>query len=106
MRCRASRSTVEGHTLICDLASARIRVRVPDASTNATLLGPLADLRYCYLLSERAELDWVILLQAAKAARDANLIGIATSAEEDAQRCGRWLRTRIKAAAAQALALG
>lgn len=66
----------------------------------------LADLRDLYLVCHRAELAWVILLQAASAARDAALVEAATRGREEGERRWKWVRTRIKEAAPQALVAG
>jgi Cft2 family RNA processing exonuclease len=66
----------------------------------------MADLRELYLAAQHAELAWVVLLQAAKARRDAELIEVVTSCHEQAETCGKWLRTRIKEAAPQVYAAG
>jgi hypothetical protein len=66
----------------------------------------MADLRELYLAAQHAELAWVVLLQAAKAKRDAGLIAVVTRCHEEAEMCGKWLRTRIKEAAPQVYAAG
>jgi hypothetical protein len=66
----------------------------------------MSDLRDLYLAAQHAELAWVILLQAAKAKRDAELINIVTHCHEEADMSGKWLRTRIKEAAPQVYAAG
>jgi hypothetical protein len=66
----------------------------------------LRDLRELYLAAQDSELAWVVLLQAAKAARDADLVEVAEACHEEADGCGRWLRTRLKEAAPQVLATG
>jgi len=66
----------------------------------------MADLRELYLAAQHAELAWVVLLQAAKARRDAELIEVVTHCHEEAEMCGKWLRTRIKEAAPQVYASG
>jgi hypothetical protein len=66
----------------------------------------ISDLRDLYLAAQHAELAWVILLQAAKAKRDAELIDIVTRCHEEAEMSGKWLRTRIKEAAPQVYAAG
>ena len=66
----------------------------------------MADLRELYLTAQHAELAWVILLQSAKARRDAELIDVVTRCHEQAKMCGKWLRTRIKEAAPQVYAAG
>ena len=69
-------------------------------------LALLAHLRRTYLAAHEAEILWATVLQGAKAARDRELIGIVEAAQAHAARCAKWLRTRIKAAAAQALVAG
>ena len=66
----------------------------------------LRDLRELYLAAQDSELAWVMLLQAARAARDPDLVEVATACHEEADGCGRWLRTRLKEAAPQVLASG
>ena len=66
----------------------------------------LADLRSLYLSAQEAEITWVILLQAAKAVRDRDLLETATSCQHEAETRGKWLRTRIKEASPQVLATG
>ena len=48
----------------------------------------------------------MVLLQAAKARRDADLIQVVTRCHEQTEMCGKWLRTRIKEAAPQVYAAG
>jgi hypothetical protein len=82
--------------------------------TSAELLGRseesglllLRDLRTLYLTAQEAEIAWVILAQAAQAARDRELLAVASRCHEHAQTRGTWLRTRIKETAPQALAAG
>jgi len=74
--------------------------------SDVTGLVLLDDLRHAYLTAQRAEVDWVMLVQGAKAARDRDLIAVATEGEDHARRCGSWLRTRIKESSAQVLACG
>ncbi len=64
----------------------------------------LADLREDYLVAQRVEISWVILLQAAQAVRDADLIEAATTAHEQAETTAKWLRTKLKVASPQILA--
>jgi hypothetical protein len=66
----------------------------------------MSDLRELYLTAQHAELAWVVLMQAAKARRDAGLIEVVTRCHEEAEMCGKWLRTRIKEAAPQVYAAG
>jgi hypothetical protein len=61
------------------------------------------DLHDLFLLVTEAHLAWMILLQAAQALRDKELIAACTKlgGETDGQRS--WLETRIKQSAPQAL---
>lgn len=54
-----------------------------------------------YLVAQRNEMNWQILLQCLEAARDRELLEVATDCHERAEMVGRWLRTRIKVASAQ-----
>jgi hypothetical protein len=66
----------------------------------------LSDLRDLYLLAHRAELAWVVLLQVARAARDADLVAAATEGCEEAERRWKWVRTKVKESSPQALVAG
>lgn len=66
----------------------------------------LRDLRNLYLAAQEAEIAWVILVQAAQAARDRDLLDLAATCREAAETRGKWLRTRIKVTAPQVLVSG
>ena len=66
----------------------------------------LADLKDLYLSAHRTELTWVVLVQAAKAARDEELVTAAEKGREEAERRWKWVRTRVKEAAPQVLVAG
>jgi hypothetical protein len=66
----------------------------------------LRDLRDLYLGAQEAEIAWVILGQAAQAARDADLLQVVSECQESAETRGKWLRTRIKVTAPQVLMSG
>jgi hypothetical protein len=66
----------------------------------------LRDLRNLYLVAQEAEIAWVILAQAAQAARDRELLLVVSECHEEAETRGKWLRTRIKESAPQVLATG
>jgi hypothetical protein len=74
------------------------------ASVEAVGVVLLKDLRAAYLTAQRAEIEWTILLQAARAVRDAELIAVVTSCHEETEQTAKWLRTRIKVSTAQVLA--
>jgi hypothetical protein len=65
----------------------------------------LEDLRALYVRAQESATTWVMAAQAAKAARDQELLSLATEchAETDAQ--AKWFMTRIKTGAPQALLL-
>jgi hypothetical protein len=66
----------------------------------------LRDLRHLYLAAQEAEIAWVILVQAAQAIRDGDLLHLACTCREQAETCGKWLRTRIKESSPRILATG
>ncbi|WP_270886897.1 hypothetical protein [Pedococcus sp. 5OH_020] len=66
----------------------------------------LRDLQETYLQAQRAEIAWVVLQQGAKACRDLELVEAVTSAHEECETTAKWLRTRLKVAAPQVLAVG
>jgi hypothetical protein len=87
---------------------------VAESPKSAELLGRsesaglllLRDLRNLYLTAQAAEIAWAILSQAAKAVRDRELLATVSSCHQEAETCGKWLRTRIKESAPQVLATG
>jgi hypothetical protein len=66
----------------------------------------LHDLRETYVSAHGAEIAWVILRQAAKAARDADLVTTSEQGLEEAERRWKWLRTKLKNASPQILVAG
>jgi hypothetical protein len=66
----------------------------------------LHDLRETYVSAHEAEIAWVILRQAAKAARDADLVTTSEQGLEEAERRWKWLRTKLKNASPQVLVAG
>lgn len=65
--------------------------------------GLLRDLHDLYLLTTEAHLAWMILLQAAEALRDKELIAACNKLGSETEGHRSWLQTRIKQAAPQAL---
>ena len=63
----------------------------------------LHDLRELYLLTARVSIGWTILGQAAQAARDEELLTLASECHPDSLRQLKWVTTRIKEAAPQVL---
>jgi hypothetical protein len=66
----------------------------------------LRDLRELWLAAQAAEISWVILAQAAQAARDSELLELATEGHDEAEVRGKWIRTHIKESAPQVLVAG
>jgi hypothetical protein len=67
-------------------------------------LALLHDLRDMYVTAHRAEISWIVLQQSAKAARAEDLLTVVSTCAEEAEQTWKWLRTRIKEAAPEALA--
>ena len=68
--------------------------------------GPLAllrDLQDLYLMAANCDITWTLVGQAAKGLRDVDLIEVVTANEPDTAVQLKWLRTRMKQAAPQAL---
>ena len=66
-------------------------------------LGLLRDLHDLYLMATGCDISWALIGQAAKGARDDALDEVVQRCESDTTIQLRWLRTRMKAAAPQAL---
>jgi hypothetical protein len=73
-------------------------------SVSGSLL--LHDLKELYAHMQHVELEWVVLVQAAKAARDTELKTAAEDGREHAETRGKWVRGRIKELAPQILVAG
>ena len=63
----------------------------------------LRDLRRLHLLAADASIAWVVLGQAAQAARDAELLGVVSACHPETLRQLRWTTARLKEAAPQVL---
>jgi hypothetical protein len=66
-------------------------------------LGLLGDLHDLYLMACQSDISWTMIGQAAQAARDAALLDAVHACAHDTTIQLAWLRTRMKAAAPQAL---
>jgi hypothetical protein len=66
----------------------------------------LRDLQALLLAAEEASITWVIAGQAALAARDAQLLDTVTECHTETELQVKWLTTRIKVGAPQALVVG
>lgn len=66
-------------------------------------LGLLRDLHDLYLMAAECDICWTIVAQAARGARDRDLLATVTAAQRETEIQLKWLRTRMKQAAPQAL---
>jgi hypothetical protein len=66
-------------------------------------IGLLRDLQDVFLVASRCDLAWTLVGQAAKGARDGELLGVVTACERDTTRTLQWIKTVLKANAVQAL---
>ena len=66
-------------------------------------LGLLRDLHDLYLLASYLDMAWMVVGQAAKGARDQELIRTVEACDKELESQQQWLMTRMKAAAPQAL---
>jgi len=66
-------------------------------------LGLLRDLHDLYLMATECDIAWTLVGQAAQGARDRELLAVVQSCEGETAIQLKWLRTRMKEAAPQAL---
>ena len=66
-------------------------------------LGLLRDLHDLYVMAAQCDMAWTLIGQAARGLRDEELTGVVTACEDETATQMRWLRTRMKEAAPQAL---
>jgi hypothetical protein len=66
-------------------------------------LGLLRDLQDLYLMAAECDITWTLIGQAAQALRDDDLLNVVTTNEHATTIQLKWLRTRMKQAAPQAL---
>lgn len=66
----------------------------------------LPDLRAQYLRVHEVAITWVMASQAAKAARDQELLTLASECQSEVEVQAKWFTTRIKTGAPQALVVG
>ena len=63
----------------------------------------MRDLHDLYLVATECDVSWVLVGQAAAGVRDTELGDVVSSCEKDTSRQLKWLLTRMKQAAPQAL---
>jgi hypothetical protein len=73
------------------------------SQTRSGGLGLLRDLHDLYLLASYLDMAWTLVGQAAKGARDQELIQTVERCAKQTEAQQKWLTTRLKAAAPQAL---
>ncbi|MFI6132235.1 hypothetical protein [Micromonospora sp. NPDC051141] len=73
------------------------------SGTRTGPLGLLRDLQDLYLMAAECDICWTVVGQAAYGARDAELLAVVHSCERETATQLKWLRTRMKQAAPQAL---
>ncbi len=66
-------------------------------------LGLLRDLQDLYLMAAECDIAWTLLGQAARGLRDEELLDVVEGCEGETAIQLKWLRTRLKSAAPQAL---
>ena len=66
-------------------------------------VGLLRDLQDLYVMAAEVDIVWTLVGQAAQGARDSELLAVVTGCEEETAIQLKWLRTRLKQAAPQAL---
>jgi hypothetical protein len=66
-------------------------------------LGLLRDLHDLYLMATEVDISWIVIKQAAQGARDRDLIQTVNDCDKETEIQLRWLETRIKQAAPEAL---
>jgi hypothetical protein len=66
-------------------------------------LGLLRDLQDLYLMAAECDIAWTVVGQAAYGARDTDLLEVVSRCEKETAIQLKWLRTRMKQAAPQAL---
>lgn len=71
--------------------------------TRTGSLGLLRDLQDLYLMGAECDICWTVVAQAALGARDTDLLATVSAAHRETENQLRWLRTRMKQAAPQAL---
>jgi hypothetical protein len=73
------------------------------SETRSGGLGLLRDLHDLYLLASYLDMAWILVGQAAEGARDRKLIQTVEECAKETESQQKWLTTRLKAAAPQAL---
>jgi predicted RNA-binding protein with PIN domain len=91
------------HSLVAAARRTASQAISHSAASSAVLL---ADLRHLYSLTADCEAQWLIVGQGAKASREAALIDLTSTSCEEVVGQMRWIKTKLKLAAPQAVAVG
>lgn len=75
------------------------------STTRSGPLGLLRDLQDLYLLASLVDITWTMIKQAAQGLRDTELLDVVTDCDDETATQLKWLQTRMKQAAPQALIL-
>ena len=73
------------------------------SGTRSGPIGLLRDLHDLYLMAAQCDMAWTLVGQAAQGARDQELLAVVRRCEGETATQMKWLRTRMKQAAPQAL---
>jgi hypothetical protein len=94
----------DGHADALAPFAARYGEEAPEEpGTRSGPLGLLRDLQDLYLMAAECDIAWTVVGQAARGLRDDELAALVSAAEQDTAIQLKWLRTRMKQAAPQAL---
>jgi hypothetical protein len=73
------------------------------SETRSGPVGLLRDLQDLYVLASLVDITWTVVEQAGKALRDRDLLSVVGQCQQETEVQLRWITTRIKQAAPQAL---
>ncbi|MBT2586398.1 hypothetical protein [Arthrobacter sp. ISL-95] len=73
------------------------------SETRSGPVGLLRDLQDLYVLASLVDITWTVMEQAGQALRDSELLSVVEQCHQETEVQLRWLKTRIKQAAPQAL---
>ena len=111
--CRQQATVCDRHAVLLEPYARRYSEQAPDepdrlhselfSGTRTGGIGLLRDLQDLYLMAAECDICWTVVGQAARGARARDLQQVVQQCEGDTAIQLQWLRTRMKAAASQAL---